>query len=264
MVKRFVLQSLIICALTVPVVAQDSTSHEQIFDEGLAIHGGVGFLALKDEYISDEVYSGTIPYFALTWSRQHDTYGDRAWLEYEYTPDLKNYNISAKITQFRLGIAFVYPIGQTNILSEETYFLLGPSSELFLHFRSENIADAGVSSFNSYSVAALFSGGVRFEALCPLSSDFQLHAMAQTTVLSLGGRIPNLVGSEEGEQTESPLKLLTLFSGLDAEAELGIHYMVAPSMFVAAGYRFELTRIDAWDFFISGNDNFILSVSYDL
>ena len=255
---------LLLFAVSNTVLAQDSTNQEESFGDGLAIHGGVGFLALKDEYISSEVYSGEIPFFGLTWSKQHESYGDRAWLEYEYTPDLKNYNISAEITQLRMGIAFLYPIGQTNILSEDTYFLLGPTSELYFHFRSENIADAGESFSNAYSAAMLLSGGVRFEALCPLSGDFQLRAMGQTNVFSLGGRMPNEVATDEGEQTESPVKLLTLLSGLDAEAELGIRYRLAPSMFVAADYRFELTRIDAWNFFVSGNDNFILSVSCDL
>jgi len=262
--RRFSALSMVIFASSIPVMAQDSTNYEQLFDNGLAIHGGVSFLALKDEYISNEVYSGTVPYFSISWSRQHEAYGDRVWLEYEYTPDLMNYNISAEITQLRMGVAFLYPIGQTVILSKAAYFLLGPSPQLFLHFRSENIADADESIFNAYSAAMLLSGGVRLEALCSLSGDFQLYAMAQTNILSLGGRMPNMVGNEEGETTASPLKLLTLFSGLDAEGEIGIHYMVAPPIFVAADYRFEFTRINAWNLFISGNDGFILSVSYDL
>ncbi len=243
--------------------AQGSISNDYSFGDGLAIHGGVGFLALKDEYISSEIYSGTVPYFAASWSRQNETYGHRLWLEYEYTAALRNHNISAEITQLRLGVAFMYPVGKTNVLSKDVDVLFGPASELFFHYRSENIADGGESVANAYSFALLFSGGMKLEALCPLNESFQLHAMAQTSLLSFGGRMPNVAGIEEGEKNESAFKLLTVFAGFDASGEIGCSYKLYRSVLIAADYRFELTRISAWDFFISGNDNFIVSAAYD-
>ncbi len=259
-----VFMTILLTMVNTRALAQDSTSIAYSFGDGLAIHGGVGFLSLKDEYISSEVYSGEVSYFAASWSRQNETYGHRLWLEYEYTAALRNHNISTEITQLRLGVAFMYPIGKTNVLSKDVDVLFGPTSELFFHFRSENIANGGESIANAYSFALLFSGGVKLEALCSLNESLQLHAKAQTSLLSLGGRTPSVVAAEEGEKTESPFKLLTVFAGFDASGEIGCDYKLYQSVLIAADYRFELTRISAWDFFISGNDNFILSAAYDL
>lgn len=244
----------VFCASSI-AEAQDSTAVRSFFDEGLSMRGGVGSIAVRDEFISDEKYNGSIPFFGVGWSRFHGTYGFRLIMEFQSTSNLKNYNLSAALTQFKLGLDYLYPIGDFQLMSRNVQVYLGPTSELFIHYRQENIAQGG--AIDAYSFLLLVSGGLRSEAWMPISSDLQLHANAQTSVISLGGK---LVDPES--TNESMVKLLTIFSGLNANAGLGVSYRVTGGLVADASYRFDITRVNAWDFFISGNDNFILSISY--
>lgn len=245
--------------LSTCIFAQDSTSYNLVFGNGVALYGGVGYFAVRDEFISSEKYSGVIPIFVARWSRFHETYGYRLALQYQHTSNLKNNNVSAEITQFSINLDFRYPIGKVPLLEKELHLFLGPSTELFFHFRRQNIAGSGESIFNAYSVASLMSAGLRLEVFCPISSNLQLNGSTQVSILSLGGRF-----LDPRKTDVSPIKLLSLFSGLNASGELGVHYRLITSLIASVAYRLEVTRISSWDYFISGSDFFIIGVSYEL
>lgn len=113
--------------------SQDSLNHQTVFSEGIAVHGGIGWLAVRDEYISKERYAGLLPYSAIGWSRFHETYGYNLALEYRYGSAMKNHNVSAQITEFSLNLDYLYPVGEFALFSRDVLAYLGPSPELFLH-----------------------------------------------------------------------------------------------------------------------------------
>ena len=78
------------------------------------------------------------------------------------------------------------------------------------------------------------------------------------SVLSLGFRS---VDNEEDDKT--PAKLLTLFSGLNSSFDLGIRYYVFDKISIKAGYKFELSRISAWNPLISTSDNLLIGLTYN-
>ena len=241
--------------LSIPSLAQDSTKSQWAFGDGLSVQGGISYLSTRDEYFSAERYSGTAPYFAMGWSRLHETYGYRLLVQYAHTSDLKNFDVSAEVTQFLLGLDFLYPIGKAEVFSREISFFLGPTSELFMATRHQVYSP--YSEVNTY--ASLVSGGMRSEAFYPISPRLQLRAALQTTILSLGmktTRDPN------GQKTTS-LKLLTPFGGFNASGELEVVHKLSDSFSVAVGYRFELACISQWDFFISAQDELIASISFN-
>ncbi|MBM4167539.1 MAG: hypothetical protein FJ215_00025 [Ignavibacteria bacterium] len=256
---RYVLPVFVLWLVSVPLLAQDLTNQSSLFEKGIALHGGAGLLAVRDEFISSEKYSGTGPFLAARWSRDHETYGYRLSLQYLFTSGLKNHNVSAELRQFSLGVDFLYPAGKMVLRGKELYFFAGPSAELFLHFRRQNIAGSGESIFNAYSAASLISAGVRSEAYCPIGAEITLDGSSQLSILSFGGRSvdPRKTGA-------SPFRLLTLFTGLNAHGELGANYRATASLRIRIAYRLEVTRITSWDYFISGSDSFILGVTYAL
>jgi len=56
-------------------LGQDSMSHQTLFPSGISIEYGLGRYSVRDEYISKERYSGTLPDFRANWSRFHSKYG---------------------------------------------------------------------------------------------------------------------------------------------------------------------------------------------
>lgn len=233
--------------------AQDSTSSHALFSNGLTFSGGIGYIAVRDEYISGEKYTGTIPMYGATWSKYHETYDFRLHMEYQHTHDLKNYGVSAMLTQFRMELDYLYPLSEANLFERKLSITLGPTAELFNHNRRSNIAN----SENLQSNLAMVSGGIRSEAAFPWTPGVQIRAAVQLTLISLVFHSSNANASDA-----SPSKLLTPFAGVDAKGEIGIFYSLTSSLYASAGYRFDVTRVTAWDFFISANDNLLISLSY--
>jgi hypothetical protein len=226
-----------------------------VFGDGLTIQGIIGLMATRDEYISPGRYSGSIPCFAMNWSRLHETYGFRLLLEYAHTSNLKSYDVSTEVNQFLLGLDFLYPVGRARLFSREIDFFLGPIEELFVHTRSQTYTPS--SEINSY--ALLYSGGIRSEAFCCVAPHFQLRAALQTTLLSLGMKSARDMTGSKTTQT----KLLTPFSGFSSAGELLVVHTLSDWLSVAVGYRFEMVTIKAWDFFVTAEDEFIVSISVD-
>jgi hypothetical protein len=237
----------------VPLSAQDSTICRSLFREGLTIEGGIGYLAVRDEYISGERYLGSVPYFGMTWSKYHETYGFRLHLEYQYTSNLKEYDLSAELKQFRLSLDYLYPIAEPNLFSKTLSVSLGPTAEVYSYNRRQNI----VSSQYLRSNVSLISCGLRSEAIWPWTASLEVRAAARLTLLSMGFHSVN-----SNNSSESTTKPLTPFTGIDADGGIGICYSLTNSVYGSIGYRFDVTRISAWDFFISANDNLTFSLTY--
>jgi hypothetical protein len=224
-----------------------------MFGGGLTLQGGIGYIAVRDEYISREKYSGSIPFYGVTWSKYHETYGFRLHLEYQHTPDLKDFNVTSEVHQFRISLEYLYPFADAIMCSKNVKVFLGPTAELFEFHRKDNI----IGPENLQSNVALISGGIKSEAFWSLTESLQMRAAAHTTLLSMGFRSVN-----SNNSNEPSTKLLTPFRGMDADGEIAVSYQLMKPLSASIGYRFDVTRVSAWDYFISANDNVIISLSY--
>ena len=234
---------------------QDSLNRQSTFPSGITIEYGFGNYSVKDEYISKEKYSGTLPYYSVGWARKHDTYIYRLDMSYRNSNKIKNYNVTTDITQFTLNQGFLYPLRNISIFQKDLYLWLGPSTEFFYFYNDQNIAVAGFDYAQSF--AGLFSIGLNLNGIYPLRHHLQLESSLRLTVLSLGFR---RVDNEEDDQ--SAVKLLTLFSGLNSSFDLGVRYYLLDRLSVKLAYKFELTRISAWDPLLSASDNLIIGLTY--
>jgi hypothetical protein len=234
---------------------QDSLNRQSTFPSGITIEYGFGNYSVKDEYISKEKYSGTLPYYSVGWARKHDKYVYHLDMSYRNSNNIKNYNISTDITQFTLNQGFLYPLRNISIFQKNLYLWLGPSTEFFFFYNDQNIAVAGFDY--AQSLAGLFSLGLNVNGIYPLRHNLQLESSLRLTVLSLGIHI---VDNEEDDQ--SAVKFLTLFSGLNSAFDLGARYYLFNRLSVKLVYKFELTRISAWEPLLSASDNLIFELTY--
>jgi hypothetical protein len=83
--------------ITSPASAQDTVDNETVLPSGIFVGYGLGSYSVKDEYISKERYSGTLPYFDVEWVRLHDRWTYRLEFEYRNSSDISNNNISAEV-----------------------------------------------------------------------------------------------------------------------------------------------------------------------
>jgi len=242
--------------------SQDIVTHETIFPEGASINYGIGHFSIRDEYISTEKYSGTLPSIAASWSRFHNKHGFHQKLEYRRSSEIRNNNISTDIIQFSLHRDYLYPLGELSLFSKDFFPYLGPSTEFFLLFNNPNYIEGGIHL--NYSFVVLLSGGINSGFIVPLQHGFQIESSAYLSLLSIGLRTPEIIKPKENEndEEESVAKLLTPFTGLNADVSFGIRYYFNKSLSVKLAYKFHLTRIQSWDPFLSASDNLILSLTY--
>jgi len=234
---------------------QDSLNQNVIFPNGISFGYGIGSYANRDEYISKEKYSGSLPYFNAGWTNKHEKYLYQIGIGFQSSSDIKNYNVSTKVFQFSLNQGFLYPLSEFHLFSKKAYLFLGPSSEIFVFINKQNIAVTGFDY--ALSVASLISLGLNSEVIYPLSENSNIESSLNFSVLSLGLR---MVDFEEDD--ESPVKLLTLFSGTNGLFRLGIRYFLLSNLSVRAAYLLGVTRISTWEPLHVASDNFVFTLTY--
>ena len=237
------------------VSGQDSLSNLDVYPAGISFEYGIGNYSVKDEYISKEKYSGTLPYFSFGWVRKHNKYVYRLKMAFRNSNDIYNHNVSTDIYQFALNQGFLYPLKKMTLFKKDLFIWLGPSTGFYFYYSKPNIAVGGFDY--AQSLAGLFAVGFNTDVIYPLKHNFQLESSLSLTVLSLGFHI---VDSDEDDQP--PVKPLTLFSGLNSSIDLGARYYLFNRLSVKLTYKFELTRISPWEPLLSASDNVIIGLTY--
>ena len=238
------------------ICGQVSDTLQNNYIQGLSIKSGLSFSAVKDEFISNEKYSGFSINYLISWTKYHESYLYDLQMEAIAGAEVKNNNVSAKVTDFNLSLAYCYPIGSIDLFGKRMNLFLGPYPELYLHFRSQNIASGGTAIIDAYSVAFLFSLGAKVIANLPLNNNFLLSGELSSSLLSLGGKF-----IDPRDKQNSMMKLLTVFSGMRLSSQYSINYKISDFLSAGAGYRFNVVRISAWDSFLFSSDNFFLSIT---
>jgi hypothetical protein len=237
------------------ILSQDSQNHRPIYPEGVSLEYGIGSYAVTDEYISKEKYSGSLAYYSIGWSNQHSNYVYHLKIDFRNSSDIKNYNVSTDIYQFTLNQGFDYALPKFTLFNNDAYLYLGPSTELFFYYNNQSIA---VSGFDyAQSIALLISLGASSEFFCKIWDDFNIESSLSFSVLSLGFR---MVDSEE--EDVSPVKILTLISGINLVFRFGPRYYLLDNLSIKAAYLFNLTRISAWEPLLSASDNVVFTLTY--
>lgn len=234
---------------------QDSSGHQPIFPEGISLEYGIGSYAVTDEYISNEKYSGSLPYYSITWANQHSNYFYRLKIDFQNSSEIKNNNVTADIYQFTLNQGFSYALPKFTLFGNDAYLYLGPSTELFFYFNEQNIAVSGFDYAQSF--AMMISGGISSQIFYKLSENFSINGSLDFNILSMGFR---MVDDEETDET--PAKILTLISANNVVFTLGPRYYLLDNLSVKAAYLFHLTRIDSWEPLLSASDNVVFTLTY--
>lgn len=245
--------------LPVGGIAQDKHSSEELNRYGISFYGGMGSTAIRDEFISKEKYSGMAPLYIVKLSKYNSDYQSNISFEILNSATIKNYNISAQVTELSFNLSSLYRLGSLTVLNREAQFFLGPLPEIFIHYRSENIAKGGDAIFDVYSFATLLSLGSKCNTTLRLNNSFQLELNLQTSVISLGGKFIDPVNHETGI-----LIFSTLLKNSRASFESSIRYMMMSKLSVTAGYKLNIVNMTSWDYLISVNENILISITYSL
>ena len=244
-----------LCLSSVFVYPQEPVKEKLLLPSGISLEYGIGSFAVTDEYISKEKYSGSLPYYGISWYKPHDSYIYRLSLNYRNSSKINNNNVSADVHQFTLNQGFRYALPKFKLFDKDAYAFLGPSAELYFYFNKQNIAVSGFDYAQSF--AALISGGVTSQLFYKFWNDFDIEANLDFSLLSFAFRMV-----DEEETDESSVKLLTIISGTNLNFNFGPRYYLFDNLSIKAAYLFHLTRIGSWEPLLSASDNVVFTLTY--
>jgi len=237
------------------IFSQVVREEEILLPSGISLEYGIGSFAVTDEYISKEKYSGVLPYYGISWTKPHQNYVYHLSINYRYSSEIKNNNVSADVHQFTLNQGFSYTLPRFMMFDKEAYVYLGPMAEIFFYFNKQNIAVSGFDYTQSY--AMLISGGITSQLFYRLFDKLNIEGTLDFSILSLGFRMV-----DEEETDESPVKFLTLISANNVVFALGPRYFLMDNLSIKAAYLFHFTRIDSWEPLLSASDNVVFALTY--
>jgi hypothetical protein len=255
--KSRIIISACILLLTLESSAQDTGNNKTVFPSGIMVGYGQGLYSVKDEYISKEKYSGTLPYFNLEWVRFHNKSAYRLEFEFRNSSNIKNNGISAEVMQFVFNQDFIYPVGSFPLLSRNVYAYMGPSAQFFYYDIKYNFAQPGT-FISPKTFGIIGSLAVNTEFICPVNKKFMIEGLIRSNLLSFSGKDYD----ERKYEDEPGPTLLTVITATKFDFDLSVRYYIINRVSTALRYRFDLLRIDKWDPYIASSNNLIISLNY--
>lgn len=247
----------ILFCVAIQLSGQDTTDYRILFPSGISAGYGQGLYSVKDEFISDQKYSGTLPYFNVQWVRFHHQNGYRLEFEYRISDNIKNNNISAEAKQFAFNQDFFYPVGSFSMLSKNMYIFLGPSLQYFYYDIIYNFVQPGT-FIKSKTFGSIGSLGVNAAFVYQINTRLKINGSLRSNLFSVAGKI---IDEEVYEET-SP-RFFTFFTGTKFDFDFYIHYFLFHKISVSMGYKFDLSRINKWDPYIAASNNLVFSLNYN-
>lgn len=236
---------------------QDTLNNKTVFPSGILIGYGQGLFSVKDEYISKEKYSGTLPYLNVEWMRFHNKNAYRLEFEYRKSTNIENNKISAEVLQFVFNQDYIYPIGNFLLLSRNVYAYLGPSAQFFFYNIKYNFGQPGT-FISPKTFGIIGSLAVNTEFICPVNKKLMIEGLIRLNLLSFSGKDYD----ERIYENEPGPTLLSVFTATKFDFDLSIRYYLINKVSVALRYRFDLLRIHKWDPYIASSNNLIISLNY--
>ena len=255
--KLKVIISAISLIITLQAPAQDTLNYKTGFPSGISAGCGLGLYSVKDEYISKEKYSGTLPYLNLEWLRFHNKNAYRLEVEYQNSTNISNNIIKAEVMQFVFNQDFIYPVGSFPLFSRSVYAYLGPSAQFFFYDIDYNFAQPGTFiSPNTFGIIG--SLGINCAFIYPVYKKLLIEGFLRSNVLSLSGKKLD----EYKYADESSPSFLSVFTATKIDCNLDIRYYLANRVSASVRYKFDLSRIDKWDPYIAASNSLIISVNF--
>ena len=236
------------------VSAQTPLNNPPTYPNGISVGYGLGMQAQKDHYLSTERYSGTTRDFHLSWARVDSTRGYRIGFEYRSSDNLRNNNLSAEVLYFRLYNTFPRRISRITLLSREAQLYFGPTSDLYFYLNHPRIASNKL--YWNFSFLSALSIGCDLELFLPMNPVSQFESALQLHLISLGIKSIDLVDS-----TESPIRLMNVFSGMNTAITVGYRRQVSRSISLKLTYHLHVMRIHVLDELLTLNDGITLAMT---
>ncbi|MFZ4620154.1 MAG: hypothetical protein ACOYNS_06335 [Bacteroidota bacterium] len=246
---------IVICVILLPaaVRAQESTARTY-----LALYGGTGSLAVKDEFISLRKYSGTFSTFGAEWGTKQDSVKNSFGIEYQHGSNVRNNNSGAEVFHMRMIFDHQSFLKKISVFGNDADWYVGPAGIMAMHIRSQQVAlkDEMYSDYMSFFLEN--SIAVSTSVIMPMGGSWVINAGATMDVVTIGLRMIDNTKTEKDQM----VKILFPWSNLNGRCDLGVEYRLSDDLSVSGKYMFQFVRNTAWNDLFIAVDNAVVRVSY--
>lgn len=205
---------------------------------GLTVEYGIGAVALTDQYISKERYTGTIPYFFAGYGRMNDTKGFMVGFMYQHDDELENYNILADLKRTSLNFDQYFRLKEFQLFNKPATWYLGPSVEYFEYELTNRFS----STHKVFSELIMATAGINTLLDWQFGGKFNALFFFRTNVIG--------VSSKNHDEYRYPDKNSVLQTPLTANniyADLRVDYRFIKRLSVGLKGIAQYTRSTGWD-----------------
>jgi hypothetical protein len=226
----------ILLLFSVNLYSEDSLSNIQS-NNGFFLYYGIGKIGIRDEYISNEKYSGTPNCFGTYWSKNHGKYLYKLGIEYLFSNELRNNNITSKNKYMSLHQTYLYK----TLNNKKSTLYIGPSVSISYLDNSPNIAG---NSLNS--MAGFLHLGIDGLFYSSFNNKLSFEIFSKLGILSFGSKKNN---------DDSNAKFESLFTNTYFNTKIVLNYQPVKILGVGLGYENHIIRMTSWDYYLGVSNN---------
>ncbi len=226
---------IIILISTAQLYSQENKTRNPL---GLTIEYGIGSSAIMDKYISQERYTGTLPYISVWYGRVHEKSAYQVGLTFQQDPDFKNHAITAELNRVSLNYDLFYKVKEMNVFDKPATLYIGPSMEyfeyeLFNHFASNHW------TFSEFIMVSL---GMNFTLDYHITDRFSTKFFLRTNVLG-----STFKTHDDRKYKDKNNQFMTFFSANNINVDVMAKYKILK--FLSTGFKLkgQYTRSTGWD-----------------
>ncbi len=222
---------------------------------GLTIEYGIGSTAIVDEYISQERYTGSMPFIGFWYGRVHEKSAYQLGLTFQQGENYKNYATTADFTRVSLNYDLFYSVKKFTLFTKSAVFSLGPSAEYFEYEFNTNF----VGNYSAFSELIMVSLGMNLGVDYYISERFTTNLFLRTNILGVSAKTHD---SRRFEDMDT--KFLSLFTTNNINFDLSGKYKLLK--FLSAGLKLkgQYTRSSSWDPSMTFTNSVLLFVTFHI
>ena len=235
---------ILMIVLGMPVISQESFPLNRL---GLNVEYGIGRVALNDEYISAERYTGSLQYIGVWYGRLIDRKGWQLGITNQDGSDLTNHAIRAEFSRVSLNFDQFFQMKAFNLLAKPASWYFGPSVEYFEY----ELINQFSSNHKVFSELIMVSMGINAMLEWELSNKLTLSAFVRSNVIGVNAKT-----HDERRHKDQNSILQTLVKANNLNGDLVVRYRMIKRISIGLKGKAQYTRSTGWE----QSQNFVNSV----
>lgn len=235
---------ILIIVIGLPVSSQESIPLNRL---GLNVEYGISGVALKDQYISKERYTGSLQTIGIWYGRLTDRRGWQLGMTNQQGSDLKNHAIRAEFERVSLNFDQFFQMKTFNLLAKPASWYFGPSVEYFEY----ELINRFSSIHKAYSELIMVSMGINAMLEWELTGKLTLSAFVRGNVIGVNAKT-----HDEQRHTDQNSILQTFIKANNLNGDLFIRYRVIKRISLGLKGKAQYTRSTGWE----ESQNFVNSI----